>query len=618
MPLPASPLRRLAAILACAMLLVTDAAAQSAPSGGGGQEPANPEAQGGGVLTDLLEAIGSGSRLLIRKMQPGEARDLVENPRFDSQESPRDAILTFTEAMALVNRGYEDVGYERALRSLPEGSGRPDADALYAAFLRLGPVAAASLPGADEADRSGDTRFEFFPRGTDHLWVWQALEEGPQGVIAVARRESGEASEGGAWRFTRRTVQGAQRLAEDLAPLPPRYDDQDEGQYFLQAFAPVFERTGLVGWLGFAGFTLGGAGLGWAVFRGIRWLAGRARESEQSMIATTLGGLGAAIGVLIFAVAFTIALGFLTLGPVLRPLQIELPRFILVVALAMLAVSIVDTIAAFVRRNIDETGSGHYDRMVVNGVRRVLRTLVIALVLVFILQNVFGLNIGALIVGFGVVGLALGLAAQDSVKNLFGAVTIYVNRPFVIGDWIQFNGRMGKHWGTVEDIKLQSTKLRDLSGNIITLPNMLFVDREVQNLSARGYIRREVNLAVPYRPDAGEAMRAVEALRDVFTDDEVVAHARSEGRGTEPHVSFVGFAEAWLTIRGYHFYYMDDQAEDDSREPAAQRDTERGWFTYLDHCTLVNRKIVDTFGERNIEFAFPTQTVELIRGDDRA
>ena len=604
--------RRAALILCCLTLLVASAAAQSAPSGGGGQEPANPEAGGGGVAGDLLEAIGSGSRVLIRAMQPGEERDLVENPRFDGQESPRAAILTFTGAMDLVDRGYAEIGYARALRSLPPEAGRAEADALFEAFLRLGPVSAAAVPGAGSVRASGDTRYEFFPRGTDHLWVWQALDEPPVGEIAVERGADG------AWRFTPETAAGASGLAESLAPLPPRYGLDDRGEYFFRAFAPLAEENGLAAWGGFLGVTALGGLLGWLVFRTVRWLASRARESEASMIATTLGGLGAALGVLLFSVAFTVALGFLTLGPVLRPLQVEIPQFILVVALALLAVSLIDTVAAFVRRGIDDDGSGHYERMVVNGVRRVLRTLVIAIVLLFVLQNVFGLNVGALIVGFGVVGLALGLAAQDSVKNLFGAVTIYVNRPFVIGDWIQFHGQMGQHWGTVEDIKLQSTKLRDLRGNVITLPNMLFVDREVQNLSARGYIRREVNLAVPYRPDAGEAMRAVEALRDVFTDTEVIEHARAKGRGTEPHVSFAGFAEAWLTIRGYHFYYMDDQAEDDSREPAAQRDTERGWFTYLDHCTLVNRKIVDTFGERNIEFAFPTQTVELIRGDDRA
>jgi MscS family membrane protein len=310
-------------------------------------------------------------------------------------------------------------------------------------------------------------------------------------------------------------------------------------------------------------------------------------------------------------VLFTIAMGFLTLGPVLRPLRFELPRFLLLVAFALFLVSIIDTIAAVARRQTGGGEGGEFDEMVIVVLRRVLRTLVILIAILFLLQNVMGVNVAALILGFGVVALALSLAAQDTVKNLFGAVSIFVNRPFVIGDWIEFKGVLARHWGVVDDIKLQATKIRDVTGNVVTIPNMLFIDREVQNLSARGYIRREVNIAIPYRPDAREAERATKALMDVFTDEEVVADAKSKGREHEPVVAFAEFAEAWLTIRGYHYYYMGDEAGD------TQRSTDRSYFTWLDHCTRVNRLIVDTFGERNIEFAFPTQTVELIRGDDR-
>ena len=357
--------------------------------------------------------------------------------------------------------------------------------------------------------------------------------------------------------------------------------------------------------------TVLGIALGYLFYKLMGRLAARIEENDHSLAASTLRGLGASGGLVLFTIAFTVAIGFLSLGPVLRPLRFSVPKFLLVIAVALLVISLIDVAAAFIRRHIDKEGSGHYDHMLVLIVRRILRTFIVVLVLLFVLQNMLGFNIGALIVGFGVIGLALSLAAQDSVKNLFGAVSIYVNRPFMIGDWIRFKGQWATYWGTVEDIKLQATKLRDLNGNYITLPNMLFIDREVENLSARGYIRREVNLTLPYRPDAREVERAMQALRDVFCDEEVVEDAGMEGREDEPHVSFPEFGEGWLIIRGYHWYFMGQNDE-------AQRDTQRGWFTYLDHCSLVNRKIVDLFGERNIEFAFPTQTVELIPGDDRA
>lgn len=243
--------------------------------------------------------------------------------------------------------------------------------------------------------------------------------------------------------------------------------------------------------------------------------------------------------------------------------------------------------------------------MVITMIRRVLRVLVISIVLIFVLQNILGMNVGALLVGFGFLALALSLAAQDSVKNLFGAVSVFINRPFVIGDWICFKGEVGDHIGVIEDIELQATKLTDLEGNLVTLPNMLFIDREVQNLSARGYIRRRVDISIPYRADADEVDRALQAMEDVFNDEEIVKDSGVENREDRAHVSFSGFEDSWLTITGYHYYFMGGEGE-------IQRDTERGWFTYLSHCSLVNRKLVQLFGERDIEFAFPTRTVELV------
>ncbi|MBB4658398.1 mechanosensitive ion channel family protein [Parvularcula dongshanensis] len=592
----------------CAVLTLGTAAAQTAPSSGGGSDrpPADPESASGGVFSDLLEALESGSRLLIEKMQPGEVRDLVDDPRFNGQDSPRATIMTFVEAMALVDRGYDEVGYGRALASLPAGASRAQADTLYGVFLRLGPVSPAALPGEEAIEAAGDTRFVFFPRATEHLWVWQTLETPPDGQITVEKAADGR------WTFSRRTLDGLQALSDAMAPLPPRYDESQEGQYFVRVFSPLFEETGLLGWLGFLGTFTVGIGGGILFYRLLRWGAGRVEEGDHSLLARTLRGLGASGGLVVFTILFTVAFGFLALGPVLRPLRFAIPQFLMVIALALLAISLIDVVAAFTKRRIERKGEGHYDRMLVTAIRRILRTLVALVVLLFVLESVLHVNVGALIVGFGVVGLALSLAAQDSVKNLFGAVSIFVNRPFVIGDWIKFKGRLGTHWGTIEDIRLQSTDLRDLGGNIITIPNMLFIDREVENLSARGYIRRELNIAIPYRPDAREAERAMQALMDVFTDDEVLEDANAKGRDGDPHVSFPEFGEAWLTIRGYHWYFMGGEDED------AQRDTERGWFTYLEHCTFVNRKIVDLFGERNIEFAFPTQTVQLIRGNDRA
>lgn len=572
------------------------AAAQSAPGSGddsgGAQRP--------GLFDALMDAMESGSRLLIENIQPGDPRDNVENPQFNSQESPRHAMMTLIEAMALVDRGYEEIGYSRAMASLPEGASRDDARALYEILLRLGPIGPAELAGPNGIEETGDARFEYFPRSMDHQWVWEAADPPADARIALTRQADGR------WLFTQGTLDSAPDLLSALSALAPRYAHSDTGQYFLKVFSPLFERTSILGWIAFFGLT--GIAIAAGIFfaRAMRWIAARTDDIDRVFLASTLRGLGRAGGLVVFTFLFTIAFGFLELGPVLRDLRYEIPRFLMIIAAALLIISVIDVAAAFTRDRVGRDGS-HYDRMVVTMVRRILRVFVMTLVLLFLLQNILGVNIGALLVGFGFIALALSLAAQDTVKNVFGAVSVFINRPFVIGDWIVFQGETGQHIGTVEDIQLQATKLQDLNGNLVTLPNMLFIDREVQNLSARGHIRREVNIALPYGGDVETIDKALAAMKEAFDDEDVMKDAlRSEREDGAPHVSFSDFKESWLGLRGYHYYFMGEQDGD------LQRDSdERGWFSYLAHCSLVNRKIVEKFNERGLEFAFPTQTVHL-------
>lgn len=533
--------------------------------------------------------------MLVKQIQPGEDRNLVTNPYFNSQKSPRHSLMTFVEAMKLVERGFVEVGYERAMQSLPAFASEDQADTLYQILLRIGPISATDAPGTDRVQESGDTRFQVFPRAHMHNWVWSQAEPPPNAEIALILDETST------WRFSDESVQQADDLLDALVMLPPRFSASSQGGYFAQVFTPLFEDTSLIDWVIFIVILAGGFGLALAFSYGMRWVAAR---DVHHTVSTTLSGVGRAGAVTLTTIAFTIALGFLNLGPVLEPLHYEIPRFLMVIAMTFLLLSVIDVLAtlATVRAKGDA-----YDRMLVTTIHRVLRVSVIALVIFFVLQVIFSVNVGAIFIGFGFIALALSLAAQDTVKNMFGAVSIFMNRPFVVGDWIIFKGRTTELCGVVEDIELQATKITDLSGNLITLPNMQFIDREVQNLSARGFIRREFEVAIPYRSNADELNRALDTLRDVLTSDDVKEDALlTDLDDGDPHITFFEFGESWLTLRIYHYYYFGEEGE-------RQRDTDRGWFTYLDHCSLVNRKIVEVFGERDIEFAFPTQTIELRR-----
>ena len=558
------------------------------PSSGNSSSSAPP-----GVFSDILGAIDDASRVLVKQIQPGKDRNLVTNPYFDSQESPRHALMSFVEAMKLVERGFVEVGYERAMKSLPDFVSEDQADKLYQTLLRIGPISATDAPGPDRVQMDGDTRFQVFPRAMMHDWVWSQAEPPPDAEIALILDETNT------WRFSDRSINKVDELLSSLVMLPPRFSANRQSGYFAQVFTPLFADTSLIDWLFFFVIFLGGFVLALMFSFGMLWVANR---DVDRAVAAAVKGLGRAGAVTLTTIAFTIALGFLNLGPVLEPLHYEIPRFLMVIAMTFLLLSIIDVVATLATLKVKRDA---YDRMLVTTIYRVLRVCVIALVIFFVLQVIFSVNVGAIFIGFGFIALALSLAAQDTVKNMFGAVSIFMNRPFVVGDWIIFKGRTTELCGVVDDIELQATKITDLSGNLITLPNMQFIDREVQNLSARGFIRRDFEVAIPYRSNADELNRALDALRDVLTSDEVKEDALITHRDNgDPHITFFEFGESWLTLKIYHYYYFGESGE-------RQRETDRGWFTYLDHCSLVNRKVVEIFGERDIEFAFPTQTIEL-------
>ena len=111
--------------------------------------------------------------------------------------------------------------------------------------------------------------------------------------------------------------------------------------------------------------------------------------------------------------------------------------------------------------------------------------LVVALLAAFVVAGLFGLNLNGLIAGLGITGLALALAARDSVANIFGAISIIIDQPFNVGDWILVDGIEGE----VMEIGLRTTLIRSSADTIITIPNSNLVNSPVENFSQRRFRR---------------------------------------------------------------------------------------------------------------------------------
>jgi MscS family membrane protein len=190
------------------------------------------------------------------------------------------------------------------------------------------------------------------------------------------------------------------------------------------------------------------------------------------------------------------------------------------------------------------------------------------------------IKITSALAGLSVGGLALGLAAQDTVANLFGAVAIFLDKPFYIGDVI----RVESVEGVVEGIGLRSTRVRNGDGHHVSIPNKLMGNAIITNITRRPTIKSQINLGLTYDTPAKQVARAVAWLEEIF---------RGNPKTKDVIISFNKFGDSALNILVVHEWSGADVKE------------------HLTAMQALNLQIKERFDAEKIEFAFPTQTVYL-------
>lgn len=210
--------------------------------------------------------------------------------------------------------------------------------------------------------------------------------------------------------------------------------------------------------------------------------------------------------------------------------------------------------------------------------RGALKTFIVVIAVLVTSQNL-GLNITGVLASLSVVGLALGLAAQDTVANLFGAATVFLDKPFKVGDRVQLEGVDG----TVEQIGIRSTRVRNLDGYLVTVPNKTMGNATITNVTRRPNIKTVMNIGVTYDTSQEKLKEALAILAAVFK------HEKTDN----VWISFNSFAASSLNIVVIHWFRSTDYKE------------------YLDGMQEFNLQIKERFDAAGIEFAFPTQTLYM-------
>ena len=204
--------------------------------------------------------------------------------------------------------------------------------------------------------------------------------------------------------------------------------------------------------------------------------------------------------------------------------------------------------SAFVDKRFASAISGadsKLDQMLLPIFGLALRIVIMVTGVVIFIQNFTGIDISALLIHMGLIGLAVALAAKETLSNLIGAFIMLFDKPFQIGDEIVVDN----YDGVVEQVGFRSARIRTLTGHAVSIPNHQMVNAAVRNITQRPYIRWTTSLGLSCFTPPEKVERAVAIVKEVFTDDVNIPEYRP------PQVYFNNFNESTLNIAIYAWCY---------------------------------------------------------------
>lgn len=382
----------------------------------------------------------------------------------------------------------------------------------------------------------------------------------------------------GKWMFTSTSLLRAERIYKDAFPLDLQRIVTDHFPAWSRE--PVF---GIAAWQVFFLFVLFLVGMllrqiisgliSSQLQRLMRRLGVQWGEKLLSKVTLPLGNLG---------LAAVLALGLPSLQFGLTPAQVLgiAVRVLAALSVVQLVYRSMDLFGAFLQAKAAKTDTKLDDQLVPILIRG-MKVATVVIGVIFILQNL-DIDVTSLLTGLGLGGLAFALAAKDVVSNFFGSVTIFLDKPFQIGDWVVVAGVEG----VIEEVGIRSTRIRTFYNSLVTVPNGKFTDAIVDNYGMRKYRRTSTTLGLTYDTPPERIEAFCNGVRAILK-----AHPAVRKDYYEVH--FAGFGDFTLNIMLYFFFTVGSWTE----ELRARHEI------YLDLLRLAD--------ELGVSFAFPTQTLHV-------
>ena len=214
-------------------------------------------------------------------------------------------------------------------------------------------------------------------------------------------------------------------------------------------------------------------------------------------------------------------------------------------------------------------------------INNILKILIIAFAIVMVISE-FGYNINGLITGIGVGGLAVSLAAQEAVSNLISGFIIVLEKPFVVGDFIQTKSIMG----TVEEVSMRSTKIRTLEDTLVTMPNKSLTDDAIINISRLSKRLIDLEFGLVYSTSNELIRKCCDDIREYLNNNESIIPSPLR-------VEFKKLDDSSLNINIYCYTSVTDIHE---------------FQKVLSDINFTVKEIIENNGA---EFAFPSSSIYI-------
>lgn len=383
----------------------------------------------------------------------------------------------------------------------------------------------------------------------------------------------------GRWQYSRTTVEAIPNLHKSVYPF---------GTQFVSYFHAPFWQVKILSiklwkWLGLFLF-----GILAFVFSGIisKLTQGlirnfiRKRIDMNAIVEKSIHRLSRIISILVGIHTFLYFVPMLQLAPLKNAYLIKGLNILSLFLIILILKNIVKIVFQFFNKAARKTENTLDDQLL-----PVVEKLVIIIIwsfgIIYILDYL-DVNVTALLAGISIGGLALALAAQDTVKNFFGSIMIFLDRPFQIGDWIHFKDVDG----TVEEVGIRSTRIRTFANSLTYVPNALLADSIVDNMGLRVYRRFKTDIGITYDTKPEIIDQFVHGIREI-----IKMHRTTRKDYFEVHLN--SFGASSINILIYMFF-----------EASTWTDELRGKHEVL----YAIIKLADKLGVR---FAFPTQTLHI-------